>query len=110
MYHQNIYKQKFTPTHFSCSCPDHILKKGFCKHLLFLLARVANLNEIAAIVCESKYKWGSEFFDICSQQWTIRILNLGKKNVKQFTINKTASIPIATTGGAMSTPNLKWRT
>ncbi len=82
---KNIYKQKFTSTHFSCSCPDHILKKGFCKHLLFLLARVADLKEIAAIVCESKYKWGSEFFNICSQQWTKRILSLGKKNEKQST-------------------------
>lgn len=76
---KNIYKQKLTSSSFSCSCPDHILKKGFCKHLLFLIARVASLKEIASIVCEYKHKWDSEFFEMCSQQWIKRLSNLGKK-------------------------------
>jgi hypothetical protein len=68
-----IYTQKLTPESFSCTCPDHYLKKGFCKHLLFLLSRVANQTEIAVIVCENKSKWNDELFMICSVLWLERL-------------------------------------
>jgi hypothetical protein len=39
-YYCEISKEK--PVH--CTCPDHSQRRNFCKHLIFLLLRVARLN------------------------------------------------------------------
>ena len=78
-----IYTQKLTPSTFSCTCPDHYLKKGFCKHLLFLLSRVANQTEIAVIVCENKAKWNDELFMICSVLWLERLKSQQSHNMNK---------------------------
>jgi hypothetical protein len=96
---KNIYKQKLTSEQFSCSCIDQKMKKGFCKHLLFLISRVANQNEIASIVCEEKTRWNKELFEICTQKWIQRLIHLKKlmekstdntNPPKDYNINKDA--------------------
>ena len=43
----NIYEQHLCSKTYSCSCPDHQGKHTFCKHLLFLVARVAKQYDLA---------------------------------------------------------------
>jgi hypothetical protein len=92
-----IYTQKLTPSTFSCTCPDHYLKKGFCKHLLFLLSRVANQTEIAVIVCENKAKWNDELFMICSVLWIERLKSKSQQshNVSQVETDITKRLKAA---------------
>ena len=70
-----IYEQNLTTNSYSCSCPDHSTKHTFCKHLLFLLVRVATQNDLAEIICENKKNWSSVAFDICSSSWVDRLKN-----------------------------------
>ncbi len=43
----NVYEQELTESVYSCSCPDHQTKGTFCKHLLFLTARVGKQYELS---------------------------------------------------------------
>jgi len=70
-----IYTQTLTPNSYKCSCPNHFIKKAFCKHLLFLISRVANQTEIAVIVCEHKDRWNTELFNICNDLWIRRLVS-----------------------------------
>ncbi len=70
-----IYEQNLTPTLYSCSCPDHSTKHTFCKHLLFLLVRVATQLDLAEVITENKNNWNSVAFEICSSSWIERLKN-----------------------------------
>ncbi len=58
-----VYKQILTPTKFSCACPDHCLRKGFCKHLLFLFCRVSLNNYLARELFLKNKTWDTEVFN-----------------------------------------------
>ena len=61
-----IYKQILTSNKFSCACPDHCLRKGFCKHLLFLISRVAVNQSLARELFENKDRWNINIFNSIS--------------------------------------------
>jgi Mg-chelatase subunit ChlD len=71
----NTYEQVLSPTTFSCSCPDHKSRATFCKHLLFLVARVAVQMELAAKLQQNKANWKSTAFDACVAAWINRLKN-----------------------------------
>ena len=68
----NIYEQVLSTTEFSCSCPDQMKRKGFCKHLLFLIARVAIQMEIATDLQKNSANWNDKLFDVCAMSWRNR--------------------------------------
>jgi hypothetical protein len=70
---KNIYQQTLKSNEFTCSCPDHMTKYTFCKHLLFLVARVAIQMEMASTVSEDKTKWTYNYFNACSKSWINRL-------------------------------------
>jgi len=73
---KNVYEQKITPGTFSCTCPDHEKKQTFCKHLLFLVARVGLQMEMAASIHSKKKEWNEMLFEACSLSWTTRLSHL----------------------------------
>ena len=83
-----VYEQKLTPITFSCTCPDHEKKQTFCKHLLFLVARVGLQMEMAAHLHSKKKEWNESLFASCTLSWTNRLSHLvgaapvSVKNVK----------------------------
>ncbi len=77
-----IYEQNLEPSKFSCSCPDHCTKRTFCKHLLFLIARVAVQIDLASIISENKNNWTPTSFDICASSWINRLKNHINKEKK----------------------------
>jgi hypothetical protein len=79
---KRIYEQNLGPKLFSCSCPDHITKHTFCKHLLFLVSRVAVQIDLASIISEDKKNWTSVSFDICASSWINRLKNHINKETK----------------------------
>ena len=90
-----IYEQNLTPNSYSCSCPDHSTKHTFCKHLLFLLVRVATQLDLAEIMCENKKNWNSVAFDICSSSWVDRLknhINTNKCNMDANAIGSDCSV------------------
>jgi hypothetical protein len=84
----NVYEQNLKPDLFSCSCPDHQTRKTFCKHLLFLISRVAVQMDLAASVSHNKAKWTDTAFNACSQSWINRLKSHIKKEDKEC--NKAA--------------------
>lgn len=73
----NIYEQQLTPTTYSCSCPDQQGKKTCCKHLLFLVARVAKQYELGGELAQRpKTTWKKTVFDACSKSWTLCLSHL----------------------------------
>jgi hypothetical protein len=70
---KNIYQQTLTPSLFTCSCPDHKTKQTFCKHLLFLVARVAIQMNIASNLSNDKTLWSINYFNDCSKSWIERL-------------------------------------
>jgi hypothetical protein len=72
----SVYKQELTATTFSCTCPDHQGKKTFCKHLLFLVARVALQFERAASISEQATSWNEEVYAACVPSWVSRLSHL----------------------------------
>jgi hypothetical protein len=66
----NIYEQVLTSDTYSCSCPDQQGKKTFCKHLLFLVTRVAKQYELGNEVAQRpKTTWKKTAFSACSASW-----------------------------------------
>lgn len=66
----NVYDQHFSSDNFSCSCPDQQGKKTFCKHLLFLVTRVAKQYELGNEVAQRpKTSWKKTAFSACSASW-----------------------------------------
>jgi hypothetical protein len=70
-----VYKQILTPTKFSCACPDHCLRKGFCKHLLFLICRVAVSQGIASELYLKTKSWNLEVFNNITVALIARLKN-----------------------------------
>lgn len=71
----NTYEQVLSSTSFSCSCPDHKSRATFCKHLLFLVARVAVQMELASKLQQNKANWKTTAFDACVAAWINRLKN-----------------------------------
>lgn len=71
-----VYEQHVTPTTFSCTCPDHGKKQTFCKHLLFLVARVGLQMEMAAHLHSKKREWNESSYTSCTLSWTTRLSHL----------------------------------
>jgi hypothetical protein len=69
----NIYSQILRPDFYSCSCPDHSTRNNFCKHLLFLVSRVAIQMELAASISMDKNKWNADAFNACVPSWINRL-------------------------------------
>ncbi len=69
----NVYNQILRPDFYSCSCPDHSTRNNFCKHLLFLVSRVAIQMELAASISMDKNKWNSDAFNACVPSWINRL-------------------------------------
>ena len=69
----NVYNQILRPDFFNCSCPDHSTRNNFCKHLLFLVSRVAIQMELAASISVDKNKWNNDAFNACVPSWINRL-------------------------------------
>lgn len=69
---KNIYEQVLY-TSFSCSCPDHRTKRSFCKHLLYLIARVAVQMDLASHLSNDKNLWNDTAYTICNDSWIERL-------------------------------------
>lgn len=52
------YSVSITPDDISCSCPDHVSRGGFCKHILNVLVKVLKFDP-DVIIRDSK--WVDEF-------------------------------------------------
>jgi hypothetical protein len=79
----NTYIQSFTPTNYNCTCPDHQSRKTFCKHLLFLVIRVAKQYEISEDVAQRpKTSWKKNVFNSCSMSWSLCLSHLISKEKK----------------------------
>jgi hypothetical protein len=72
----SVYQQELSASAFSCSCPDHQGKKAFCKHLLFLVARVALQFERAANLSDQTAAWNEETYAACVPSWVSRLAHL----------------------------------
>lgn len=72
---KNVYDQILKPDLFSCSCPDHKTRGSFCKHLLFLIARVATQMELASKIQSNKANWKETAFQACASSWINRLKN-----------------------------------
>jgi hypothetical protein len=87
----NIYEQKLDKEKFYCSCPDHITRETFCKHLLFLVGRVAEQKTMARNLCIYSHLWDENHFNIISEDLIERLkkrLNTDtKKNCKEENMN-----------------------
>jgi len=69
----NVYNQILRSDFYSCSCPDHSTRNNFCKHLLFLVSRVAIQMELAASISIDKNKWNNTAFSACVPSWINRL-------------------------------------
>jgi len=72
---KNVYEQILKPDSFFCSCPDHHKRKTFCKHLLFLVARVAMQMELASKIQQNTDNWKETSFQACVAGWINRLKN-----------------------------------
>lgn len=69
----NVYDQCLTTNSFTCSCIDQKKNKHFCKHLLFLIVRVAPKQDIAEQLISNKTVWNEKHFNECSTLWIERL-------------------------------------
>lgn len=70
---KNIYEQKLSSDSYYCSCPDHKTRRTFCKHLLFLVARVASRTDLASNIHSNSSNWEKKIFEECSFNWVERL-------------------------------------
>lgn len=72
-----VYEQHVTGKTYSCTCEDQQGKKTFCKHLLFLVARVASQFDLAADLAQRpKTTWKPKAFETCIASWMNRLKHL----------------------------------
>lgn len=77
---KNIYNQTLTSTNYICSCPDHMGKKTFCKHLLFLVVKVAKQIDVGEYLSENpKQYWNNITYELCYQSWILNLEHLIKE-------------------------------
>ncbi len=87
-----VYKQILTPNKFSCACPDHCLRKGFCKHLLFLFCRVSLNTTLAKELFLKNKEWDIETFTIINKSFIERLKHRIETNKpKEITSNAIGS-------------------
>jgi hypothetical protein len=80
----NVYDQTLTETSYVCSCPDQQGKNTFCKHLLFLVARVAKQYELGGELAQRpKTTWKKPAYDACSMSWKNVLSHLIKTKVEE---------------------------
>ncbi len=83
-----VYKQILTSTKFSCACPDHCLRKGFCKHLLFLFCRVSLNTTLAKELFLKNKEWDDATFTIINKSLIERLKHRIETNKpKEITSN-----------------------
>ena len=89
----NIYEQCLNETTYSCSCPDHQTKRTFCKHLLFLVVRVAKQFDLGAqLIQRPKSTWKINTFQACAKSWTSCLSHLIKTSVVSEDIDNQCAI------------------
>lgn len=82
----NIYEQNLSGTNYFCSCPDHQSKKTFCKHLLFLIVRVAKQYELGCELAQRpKTTWKNTVYQACSNSFIVCLSHIIKKSVTTTT-------------------------
>ncbi len=82
----NIYNQQLSDTNYSCSCPDHQSKKTFCKHLLFLIVRVAKQYELGCELAQRpKTTWKNTVYKACSNSFIICLSHIIKESATKST-------------------------
>ena len=81
---KNIYEQVLQPDFYVCSCPDHQKKHTFCKHLLFLISRVAIQLDIASKISLDNTKWSQTYFKACSLSLTTRLKSRFEESKKKL--------------------------
>lgn len=60
------YDIYFDEQKYSCSCPDHVIRHNFCKHLLFIINYVAKERTIAKQISQFPQLWNRDIFQkIC---------------------------------------------
>ena len=69
----NVYEQRLKGDSFYCSCPDHKTRGSFCKHLIFLISRVARNEGIGYEMNIYKNNWSEEKFKIVSKELVERL-------------------------------------
>ena len=80
----NVYEQTLTESTYCCSCPDQKGKNTFCKHLLFLVARVAKQYELGGELAQRpKTTWKKTAYDACSMSWINCLSHLIKTKVEE---------------------------
>ena len=89
-----VYKQILTPNKFSCACPDHCLRKGFCKHLLFLFCRVSLCNNLAKELYLKNKTWNTETFTIINTSLIERLKHRIEKSKPKDVASNVASSAI----------------
>lgn len=65
------YKQTMTVDKVFCTCRDHLTRRSFCKHLLFLVARVA-----AQPMVHGQRIWSPSRYESCHAAWVNRLGHL----------------------------------
>jgi hypothetical protein len=69
----NVYEQCLDHETFTCTCPDFEKRHTFCKHLLFLICRVALQMDIGLKLSTNKKNWTSTRFQACCKAWEHRL-------------------------------------
>jgi hypothetical protein len=78
----NVYEQCLTANKYTCSCPDQQSKNNFCKHLLFLIVRVAKQYELGALLAQKpKTSWKKSSFEACSNSFIACLSHLIKESI-----------------------------
>jgi len=89
---KNIYDQRLNPEHFYCSCPDHKTRGTFCKHLLFLVARVAQKTDIASKIQYNFSNWNETNYGLWVEAFKERLKNRVEKSTKHSAGGKDCPI------------------
>jgi hypothetical protein len=83
----NIYKQKLDKKEFYCSCPDHTTRDNFCKHLLFLIGKVAGQTTMAQNLCIYNNLWDEDHYKIVSEDLIERLKKRLNKDIEKEICN-----------------------
>jgi hypothetical protein len=89
----NVYEQLFEKENISCSCPDHLTRGNFCKHLLFVVGKVAQETTMAQNLCVSPHLWDKDHLKIVRDSLMAR-LKIEKKPKKKTERDDVDDCPI----------------
>jgi len=88
----NIYNQTLDPYKFKCSCPDHETRETFCKHLLFIVGKVAEQTTMARNLCVYQELWDKDHFTIVSEDLVKRLKSRSQVNKKEIKNNENENL------------------